>query len=668
MKRFGTLALASAVAGLIAAAVAYAGLPIICGGGPCNGTADADEIQGTDDPDQINGRGGSDNIDANDGADTIRGGPGSDETDGDGGNDKHFGGPGIDQLSEFGGPTSGGADLMKGGKGNDFIEGHEQGDRIYGGKGNDRVAEIKAPRAIAQRGGPPGCFRGFCSNLYGDEGPDQIFGGRGNDFMEGEEGADLMDGGPGDDAIDASNEDTQGARDRIFCGPGNDFAFVNPEDKVADDCEHVRPPLAIPFSARRGGDPIRVTRTDDPVPDGCLPSDCSLREAVILANLGGSPDVIVLGAKTYSLTIGGAGEDDAETGDLDVDAPVAFQGKGFGKSVIAPDWAGEADRMLEIHGDADVAGSGVTLRDAVDTGDNGSAVLIPALGSLTLRSSRVVGNRSQYGAISNEGAFKGLRVLFKGNIAGNCCSAFYNECCGVATATLRKVAFVRNRAPDDTGAVYSDGISMTIRDSLFQKNRAGDQGGAMIASGGSQVISNVTFSGNLSDSFGGALVIEDGEVTLNNVTMTGNVADADNSEDPDDDGGAIYNDGADAADVTIVNSIIAGNRDLSGGGPDCAGTGENVFTSLGFNLIGRKTACTFGRRRGDGFGNPGLAPLRDNGGFTKTHALKRRSKAVNGGSGATPGSASPKACEKRDQRGVKRPQGRRCDIGAYERR
>ena len=59
--------------------------------------------------------------------------------------------------------------------------------------------------------------------------------------------------------------------------------------------------------------------------------------------------------------------------------------------------------------------------------------------------------------------------------------------------------------------------------------------------------------------------------------------------------------------------------------------------------------------------------LRRNGGFTKTHALKESSEALNHGSKAKPGSADPTACEKRDQRGVKRPQGRRCDIGAFER-
>ena len=55
-----------------------------------------------------------------------------------------------------------------------------------------------------------------------------------------------------------------------------------------------------------------------------------------------------------------------------------------------------------------------------------------------------------------------------------------------------------------------------------------------------------------------------------------------------------------------------------------------------------------------------LGPLRDNGGPTETHALKARSPAVN----AIP-SADPD-CTGTDQRGISRPQGAGCDIGAFE--
>ena len=54
-----------------------------------------------------------------------------------------------------------------------------------------------------------------------------------------------------------------------------------------------------------------------------------------------------------------------------------------------------------------------------------------------------------------------------------------------------------------------------------------------------------------------------------------------------------------------------------------------------------------------------LKPLADNGGPTKTHALPAGSPALN----ASPANSG---CKPTDQRGVTRPQGAACDIGAFE--
>jgi hypothetical protein len=57
-------------------------------------------------------------------------------------------------------------------------------------------------------------------------------------------------------------------------------------------------------------------------------------------------------------------------------------------------------------------------------------------------------------------------------------------------------------------------------------------------------------------------------------------------------------------------------------------------------------------------GDPLLGPLADNGSPTQTHALLNGSPALDAGDSAT--------CLPIDQRGVTRPQGNDCDIGAYE--
>ncbi|MBN1976210.1 MAG: DUF11 domain-containing protein [Anaerolineae bacterium] len=116
-------------------------------------------------------------------------------------------------------------------------------------------------------------------------------------------------------------------------------------------------------------------------------------------------------------------------------------------------------------------------------------------------------------------------------------------------------------------------------------------------------------------------------------------------------GGGIYADATSA--VTLKNTIIAQNT-TTNSYPDVSG----IFISQGYNLIGNTSG-------GSGFISsdlqniaPLLGPLADNGGDTQTHALLPGSPAIDAGTCA----GAPAA----DQRGVARPQGAGCDIGAYE--
>jgi hypothetical protein len=121
--------------------------------------------------------------------------------------------------------------------------------------------------------------------------------------------------------------------------------------------------------------------------------------------------------------------------------------------------------------------------------------------------------------------------------------------------------------------------------------------------------------------------------------------------------------------VTIENTITAGNRDKSASGrvaPDCfpdSISGGDLISG-GFNLIGKRAQCAVTKARGDIFGRkPRLAAPANNGGPVKTMALLKKSPAINAGS-----RGGQTACLGADARGVARPQGRRCDIGAYERK
>jgi hypothetical protein len=149
-------------------------------------------------------------------------------------------------------------------------------------------------------------------------------------------------------------------------------------------------------------------------------------------------------------------------------------------------------------------------------------------------------------------------------------------------------------------------------------------------------INNSTISNN---AYGGVSV-KSSNVTINNSTIIKNSKN-----------GGIYRD---SGLVTIKNSILAGNSQ------DCTG----IITSQGYNIIGDKKTCSFQASTGDQVGtstapiNPLLVALKDNGGNTATHALWADSPAIDAGNPAT--------CLPTDQRGVDRPVGSACDIGAFE--
>jgi len=191
-------------------------------------------------------------------------------------------------------------------------------------------------------------------------------------------------------------------------------------------------------------------------------------------------------------------------------------------------------------------------------------------------------------------------------------------------------------------------------------------GGGIAHFGGAATLNNVTISGNSAintggvdngGSGGGISVYNPATLNLNNVTIVNNNASASVPDLGAGGGIDVY-----ADTVNFKNTLIAGNTS-SGAGPDCAGT----LASQGYNLVQDTAGCTIA---GDTTGNiigqdPLLGALTNNGGATQTHSLLPGSPAIDAGNPAAPGNGG-NACEASDQRGVARPQGTRCDIGAYE--
>jgi CSLREA domain-containing protein len=212
---------------------------------------------------------------------------------------------------------------------------------------------------------------------------------------------------------------------------------------------------------------------------------------------------------------------------------------------------------------------------------------------------------------------------------------------------------------NDGGAIRNQG-TLVVTNSTFSGNTSNNQGGGIFSTGTLEV-SNSTFSGNSSQSKGGAIGNRStGTATVSNSTFSDNSALS---------GGAIAND---LNLLAVTNSTFSGNSAAAGGGGifkdfgavtlkntivanSPAGGGCNVtITDGGGNLEWPDDTCGFATPSAD----PMLGPLADNGGPTQTHALGAGSAAIDAAVDCPPPAT--------DQRGVRRPQGSACDIGAFE--
>jgi CSLREA domain-containing protein len=370
---------------------------------------------------------------------------------------------------------------------------------------------------------------------------------------------------------------------------------------------------------------------------------CSLREAIRSANVdtaiggcaaGGGPDTISLPAGTYKLSIPNAptdpDEDNGGSGDLDVLADLTIKGAGATRTVVDGNGAALGDRVFHVSAAASVAFIGITIRNGIETTGAVGGGGVGNRGKVTFDSAIVTGNSS-----GNGGGVS--------NVTG-------------ATATFVATTVSGNTATASGGGVRNGpGASSTFTRSTISGNSAQDGGGIFNSLGAVSTLTTSTISGNRANDSGGGF--HGGTGSLSSVTVTANTADVD--------GNGLGNGGGVNADLTLTNSILAGNADASPPPqtaiPDCSG----MMTSGGYNLIGRNTGCVITPGTGDKIGTPGipldagLGSLRDNGGPTRTHAIHPFSAARNAG-------AQGAACLATDQRGVPRPQGKRCDIGGYE--
>lgn len=299
-------------------------------------------------------------------------------------------------------------------------------------------------------------------------------------------------------------------------------------------------------------------------------------------------------------------------------------------------------------------------------------------------------------------------VTVSGNVAGD---GGHGGAGGPGPGTAFGGAGANGGCCGDGGGIDNAGGTVTITDSTFSGNHAG-AGGA----GGAGGLSSSAFGGaggqGQGGSSGGAIATTGGSISITDSTLSGNFAgaggnggngggsaltsavsskkggDAGNGSA----GGALFVSGSATAtlkDVTIADNRVgspgtpgsasAGDSKSLPGLPGAAAFGGGVYVSttpaatvsntlLSDNELGNCAGnladgthnLSFGVSAGcpSGFaiGDPKLGPLQDNGGPTFTRSLQAGSAAIDQGG----------SCAASDERGLPRPSGPACDIGAYE--
>lgn len=274
----------------------------------------------------------------------------------------------------------------------------------------------------------------------------------------------------------------------------------------------------------------------------------------------------------------------------------------------------------------------------------------PYLSNVTFYSNDESGTFTSFGGgMCNENNSNAIleKVIFDSNTS-RYGGALYNN---YSSPWLTDVTFVGNKAHQQGGGMLNTNNSNPrLMMVTFNNNKAwliqpepgyeeGDGGGMYNSGYSSPKLANVTFYGNTAVN-GSAIYNYNASPILRNTTIARN---------SDAWGAEIYIGGS-GSFFTIRNSIFSGGLiQISEGTPPVV-----ITDSLIYYGCPNQATCSGNTLEGD----PLLGELGNNGGSTQTMALEPDSPAIDAGNNAT--------CAATDQRGVARPQGAACDMGAYE--
>jgi Right handed beta helix region len=447
--------------------------------------------------------------------------------------------------------------------------------------------------------------------------------------------------------------------------------------------------LSLLVTAPAAAATFEPTRKDDPVPNGCKPRNCSLREAMQAADNRQGRDEVILARGRYELELPheGAG---AYSGSFDLIDGVVLRGRGPRTKIDANDldqvmtsWSNGTQGSFRLQ-DLTLTGGNA----GVGVQDHGGGILVGTEDKMTLKRVIITDNVAPTNGGGVASTSPELTVK-DSKIADN--EAFYGGGIHVAPNSASAVVDIRgsvirgNEAPFG-GGVYGRAPDLRISRSTITRNAA-DEGGGMdlvsmpdirpntvigfstisrnsarkgagILTDGNQPglglqkpivsLANSSVAGNLAAAEGGGIMADNAaEITLDNTTVAHNTADVDSIAGGD--GGGIHQHSG--ASFTFTDSIVAANLvGTTGVGAECQGT----FTAENDVVQNQTTGSCAMTGTQVILADALIGPLGDYGGPTETVKLLSGSPAI--GLAAT--------CPKRDQRGQLRPNN--CDSGSFE--
>ncbi len=367
----------------------------------------------------------------------------------------------------------------------------------------------------------------------------------------------------------------------------------------------------VPPPRKGPGAVITVTTTDDELnSDG----DCALREAIQAANTdsavdacvpGSGDDTVVVPSGTYTLTIPGVGEDNNQTGDLDILDDLTIYGAGADTTVID---GNDLDRVLHILDCPAVEVNDLAIANGRVIDEHGGGIL-NARSNLTLnytilRENEVVstGGTLAGGALINSARYEHATTTLNnslvventsfvgGGLANGAGSGF------TATLTLSNTTVASNTAELDGGAIHQSWFSgatdarssVTLHNSVVEGNTAlnGDGGGIQTLGfpannvTSTLIVDHSTIRANTAASAapytgrGGGLFVQDTVATLIASTVSDNTA-----------SGGGYASGLGGglfildSPAEVVNSTISGNQAIGSSLPNVSGLGGGVIVA-----------------------------------------------------------------------------------------